>query len=157
MYGSTGIAADINSNYHKYIRPILTQVLPVAKDIKSTCHPLITPIDPSLRWGNQNKVKTSCRPKQSYLILIQMYPIAVNIYINHIHLTYVHSAPNKALPKAEDIKSICRPQQPFLGRSNVSSIAYIQKWRKPSWNLCRLICTKQNKACLLYTSPSPRD
>ena len=58
---------------------------------------LITPLDPSLPRGNQNKVKTSRRPKQSCLILTQLYLIAADIYISQLS---GHSISNPPTPNS---------------------------------------------------------
>ena len=92
---------------------------------------LINPLGPLLPTGrgNQNKVLinrvvklykiTHGRPQQSLLISIHAYLISV--YINHNYHNYVRSALTQAFLIAADIKSTCRPQQPFLGRSKEGS------------------------------------
>ena len=56
-----------------------------------------------------------------------MYSLAgIAADINPNYHNYFRLVLTKALLIAADIKSICRPQQPFLGRSNESSIIYVR-------------------------------
>ena len=98
--------------------------------------------------------------------------------INPNHRNCARPALKQALLITEYIKSICHPQQPFLGRSNESSIIYVRTKtsvntqlaiatvvRDQPVNACKhnskkkltSCCCCSSNTCLLYTSPSPRD